>query len=331
MITITKGAAILGMFVCGGAGLGLVAAGCGGDDTTGALPDAQVDGTVDVTVDQTTDTTTDTTISDVKASDVTADTPSNDAGADVIGDADANIVPADGAALTTFIDQVDLTFCERLASCCGLDGGTFDINADNESCAYFERIGTGPFGNIGLAVTSSGNIDFDPTSAAACLNDMANIPCANVASLTSAEFRQYTTDCAGALVGTVGLDAGPCLSSFDCQSPGYCAITADGGVCVPVKAIGQTCTETTTGTDCSYLGNGTPAAYCLHTATGSTCQASLPDDAGCSGVLSVSACASLVCDYSADGGKGPYVCSNTTLFGFPSVCSAYPIPDAGHD
>jgi hypothetical protein len=321
MRNLVRASTILGA-LCGVSGaLALAAAGCGGDDSNGN-PDAQADTPSDSKGDHTTDTKNDVPQQGDSQPDTLGDTET-DGGPDVMDASDANSsdapgdAPPDNVALFGFPHAVDLAYCTRLASCCGDDGGTFNITG----CTHDLDVSGGAFGNIGTAQLDSGNVTYVPSEAKKCLDDTATIACG---SINATDIAVLTDECAAAIQGKFGSDAGPCSSSFDCQPTLYCA--SDGGVCAPLNATGQPCTDVVFSSDCSYLGNGTPPLYCSPLdGGGGTCQPQLANGTACS---SFEECQSLICDFSAPTAD----CSNTTVFsdkGTPNgVCTFYP-PDSG--
>jgi hypothetical protein len=106
--------------------------------------------------------------------------------------------------------------------------------------------------------------------------------------------------------GTLGSGQGPCVDSIQCQAGLYCSTATH--VCTPLEGLGQPCQDQVLSTDCTYLGEGTPALYCQATADGGTCQPA--QDAGSSCVYG-QACLSGVCAFPA--------CSNTDVFSDPGV------------
>jgi hypothetical protein len=310
-----RASAFLGVLAGASCALATAAVGCGGDDSN-INPDAS-DGNGG---EAKADVTTDHSMVDVFKGDASTDSPSNhDADAATDSPTDA---PADNAALYAFPHAADLAYCQRLESCCLLDGGSFGA----ASCATDLDQSGGAFGNIGIANVHSGHITFDPAQAKSCVSGISGIDCA---TLTATLTLTLTGECAGAMIGTVSA-GGPCSSAFDCKTGLYCAQGAGdaGAQCAALKTLGETCSDLVFSTDCSYLGNGTPALFCQQNADGGlfgTCQPSFSNGVDCQ---EYEECATLICDYS----QPTPVCSDSTPFSQPGVaggiCTDYP-PDGG--
>jgi hypothetical protein len=305
---------LFGCLVAGGAGLvSCLAAGCGGDDTIVNAPDGG-----DATAGG--DARADTNPS--------PDAPSQDAAVDTSVAVDANMFDANGFVdtgamadappLQGFPSAVDQAYCTRLQQCCLVPNGSWDPNCGPE----LDGVG----GIIGIwdhnAALDGGHVTYDAAAAGTCLNYLLSLNCGVV---PSAAVRIIRDLCFGAMQGTLGPDGG-CVDALECQAGLYCRLAADGGAgnCTALQGQGQPCTDITLSTDCTYLGNGTPALYCAPNPDGggATCQPALPLDAGCS---VAAACQSWSCNYP--------ICDDSFVFSDPGVpngtCASFTIVDAG--
>ncbi len=231
--------------------------------------------------------------------------------------------PVDASEIVLFPQTVARAYCQQLRFCCSPNDAGFDMNA-----CYTSTLGQGGANGDGLGVYSvaipadGGHIMFNPTSAQACLQDIASIPCGMVNSQT---FLQIRSDCFGALVGTIPVGGTGCASDLDCAPQGYCdtatntctALAGDGGACL-------------TNPQCSYRGSGSPAQYCDYNllidsgtrrclpqgASGAMCGTTFYYNQECTTELCVS----------------PGQCGTATVFGDPGVpggvCAGL-IPDGG--
>jgi hypothetical protein len=334
---------ILGALMATGGVLALTAVGCGGDDngtpgSDGAAPDQTVsDG--QTAVDGHSDAHTDGKVVKETGGDVvTKDTGPMDGGAD------ADAASFDAAALYAFPNAVNTAYCKQLQSCCAkdMDAGPFDIAA----CAS-ENAAFGGLYNVNLANVHGGHINFDQDAAAKCIADQAALTCG---TYTAAEYTAAVNDCSTAMTGKLQIGDGPCLSAWDCAPPAYCAgaggvaidsiFANDGGtlsgafvggnqsadagqtgVCTALRSVNQSCNDLFFYTDCTYLGNGSPALFCNQDGgTGpGQCVPALTTGTAC--VVNVN-CTPQVCD-SVTG-----ECQATTVFDDTNDCT-FAFPDAG--
>jgi hypothetical protein len=271
------------------AALGVVGAGCGGDDTIGGGggPDAS---TTDHSAGQ-----------DVVATDsplghdvIAVDAP-HDSGSPVDATPDAP-APAD------FLGATTVAYCHRLRDCCLPDGGGWnEAQCEIDIGPINAEAGTGQNGFAFIATYSASwggaHVAYDPASAAACIADIANIPCGAFTAFPppSPAYNPIKDECFGAFRGVLPNDGGPgpndsgstCLTHQECLPGGFCDPTVNNGTCVPLLGAGGSCAiaaNTGRSEPCTYLGLGTPANYCGPSVTDGgvpTCQAALPDDAGC--------------------------------------------------
>jgi hypothetical protein len=142
--------------------------------------------------------------------------------------------------------------------------------------------------------------------------------------LTSAATLMLQSECFGALTGQLTVDAGPCRTSIECAANEYCAKIGDaGGTCAPLVALTQPCSRSSS-EECSYLGTGTPAAFCALAADGGpgVCQPTVAIDGGCT--LN-NQCQSGLCDFPTCGTQ--QVVSDPGVMG--GTCDFFTIKDAG--
>jgi hypothetical protein len=313
--------ALAGAVVCV-ATSSIVAVGCsgGGDNTGGPAEGGGQDGTVDANENGDALAGEDSTV-DATA---TGDGPkSGDAGgADGSSDASqASDVKYDVPSLLDFPNGVNEAYCQRLAQCCLLQPNEFNLSGDG-GCVptldtYSGAYGVGAF----KSALDSGLVVYSPAAAANCLQEVSALNCGVVTAATVAKIQ---TDCLSAMLGTIAIDAGPCGSTLECKAGAFCAIPPDSGtgVCAPLAGAGQPCIDTAASTDCSYLGNGSPALYCAPGDGGARCASDLPLDAGCTANVQ---CQSGACKYP--------VCFDSIVYSDPGVpkgtCAYWTIQDAG--
>ncbi len=170
----------------------------------------------------------------------------------------------------------------------------------------------------------SGLVVYDAAAAQTCLDSVLSFACG---SGPSSAIDLVRNECFGAMQGTLTAGNGPCFDSLECVSGLYCQAGADGGpnTCAALKTQGQPCTDTTHSSDCTYLGNGTPALYCQPVDGGTpTCQPDLPVDAGCTANAQ---CLTWACD--------DPICVSSYVFSDPGqpngTCAYFTLPDAGGD
>jgi hypothetical protein len=235
--------------------------------------------------------------------------------------ADIGTMQIDAPTLVDFPHAVDEAFCTRLMQCCIMStdiASPAQWNQDGEGgCApLFDQFG-GAFG-IGKydVALDSGLVGYDASAANSCLLDWLSFQCGTV---SAAGFAQARLTCFGAMSGTLGVDAGPCVNSLECHTGEYCRLGDAGtGTCAALSGPGQPCSDTTSSTDCDYLGLGSPPLYCAPGDAGPTCQNTLPADAGCG---QNAQCQSGVC-------LGPR-CVDTQVFSSSPTCRSFAIKDAG--
>jgi hypothetical protein len=296
-------------------------AGCGGDDTTGTVPEA---GQPDTT---TQDVAAEGSSSDVTTTETSVGEDAGDGGADAMGteeggDAgDAADVAVDAPALVDFPHAVSVAYCAHLGECCNVPANQWNLDGMNGCVPIIESQAHG-FRYIAIyqSALDSGAITYDPAAAANCLQEVSRLPCGVV---QADMLLQVQNDCFAAMKGTLGADAGPCINSGECLPGQYCLLgDASTGTCAPLQGQGQPCTDTVRSSDCTYLGNGDPALYCAQGDAGATCQPAQPLDAGCKYNAQ---CESQTC-------KAPY-CASSLVFANPggAGCAYFTISDAGAD
>lgn len=286
-------------------------AGCG-DDSSGAAPSV-----VDATAD-----TKPTAPDAMEDSHVDAGTATMSDGPS--GFADVGDVAIAIPSLSQFPHAVDVAYCTRLQQCCMVPAADWNQTGTSGCVSTLDTMG-GVLGLGGFAsALESGHVEYDASAAKNCLDHVYSFSCGAVPASAIA----FTRDvCFGAMHGTLGAGAGPCVSSLECASGLYCRVVSGGGpgTCVALQGQGQACADTTASTDCTYLGNGTPALFCFDPGDGGTptCEPALPLDAGpCN---QAAACQSWACNYPT--------CVGTIVFSDPGApngtCAAFSIDDAG--
>jgi hypothetical protein len=247
-----------------------------------------------------------------------ADSGGNDA-ADA-GDT-APDVAVEAASIGAYPLSVTVAYCLRLQQCCLVPDGQWNQNGANGCVSLVGQSG----GIRGLQLhqlalgSDAGLVTYDPVAGAKCIQDVNALACGvvPVSSILTVQ-----DDCFAALQGTLGVDAGPCTDPIECKTNEHCRMVGDAGtgICTPLIAQGQPCTDKTYSMDCSYLGNGSPALYCDPKTL--TCQPPVALDAGCA---SNAACASEACNYP--------VCVDSFVFSDPGTpngtCAFFTIADAG--
>jgi hypothetical protein len=334
---------ILGALMATGGVLALTAVGCGGDDngtpgSDGAAPDQTVsDG--QTAVDGHSDAHTDGKVKETGGDVITKDTGPMDGGSD------ADAASFDAAALYAFPNAVNTAYCKQLQSCCAKD--SFDAGAFDLATCVSQYAQGGGFYNVSLANVHGGHIDFDQDAAARCIADQAVLSCG---TYTAAENTAAVNDCSQAMIGKLHIGDGPCLSAWDCALPAYCAgpggvaidsifandggtlsgayvggnASADAGqtgVCTALRSVNQSCNDLFFYTDCTYLGNGSPALFCNQDGGSGPgqCVPALATGAPC--IVNVN-CTPQVCDSVTSS------CQGTTEFDTAGTCTA-PFPDGG--
>ncbi|HXX67719.1 MAG TPA: hypothetical protein VEK07_11080 [Polyangiaceae bacterium] len=299
--------------------------GCSSSQTS--TPSGEVDATTDVLVN---DSAPDSPVTD-SGSDADSSSPAD--AADAADASDSAVTAFDAAAMYAFPGQVSYAICDRTAACCGLtiDSGAFNLS-------YCLGIAANGFydSNEGVAFLDGGHVAFSPTQAAACIQNIESIDCAQNDIPQQLEIAIFQS-CYGALYGT--LDAGStCRDPIECAPGNYCNIDAgmDAGTCAALVESGQPCGNSALNVNvaqtlCSYRGSGNTGLFCNWTnptetavldAAAWTCEPPSPLDAGCA---SNQGCTSLIC-YQAE-------CSAAKPWETDAGCVAYIVPaeaGAGH-
>jgi hypothetical protein len=322
---------LFGCFVAGAGLISTVMAGCGSSNSS-------EDGGTDATTDSSGDVMTAETSSEGSndAGDAAETSLGADAPLSVDGDAaevtdsasgfvDVGDVAIDAPSISQFPHAVDVAYCTRLQECCLVPPSQWNLNGASGCVPLVDQGG----GLVGIGAFNpaldSGLVLYDASAAKTCLDFVLSFSCGDV---PASAYNTIKTVCFGALQGTLAAGAGPCVNALECQGGLYCQVAADGGpgACAPLKTQGEPCTDTRFSTDCTYLGNGTPALFCFNPADGGTptCQPAVPVDGGCT---TEAQCQSLVCNYP--------VCSNVEIFSDPGqpngTCEFFTLPDAGGD
>ncbi len=238
--------------------------------------------------------------------------------------ADVGDVQVTAPALGDFPHALDVAYCTRLQECCLVPPAQWNQAGATGCVTLFDSYG-GAFriGSYSQAL-DSGLVTYSPASAVKCLTEMLSFNCG---TLNVAGINQVSADCYAAVSGTLGVGAGPCTNSMECNAGEYCRLGDAGtGICVAVGSVGQPCSDTTFSTDCTYLGNGNPAQFCEPGDAGvATCQSARPEDAGCK--LN-QWCQSELCAIND-------TCTDLYAFSDPGVpngtCALFTILDAGGD
>jgi len=315
----------------GAAGASVVAAvlvvGCGGDDTGAAnAPDGSSSQNADSTTDAPQQSETGSADGGEPGDGGTTGDSGSMGDGGLPGDANGDSGPVDSghfdsgitfdaSTLLNFPLQTAQAYCSRLQQCCLVS--TASWNQTSCVSAIENNGGVRGLGNYAASL-DSGNVDYNPVAAAACLNDIAAVPCGNLTSVTVLNLQ---SDCYGALVGTLSTNSGPCKTSLECVSGNYCSSSArDGGSCVQVQGLNGPCTRTLDD-ECSYLGTGISTFCALDGGVGQ-CQATEPIEAGCS---TNAQCQSGLC-----GGAG---CTTQEVLTDPGVpggtCDFFTVKDGG--
>jgi hypothetical protein len=258
-----------------------------------------------------------------------------------------------GAAIPPFLTEVATAFCAKLEACCktNIDSGTFDT----ASCIAINT----PVGYEGTALGAAalleaGVLTYDPTKAAACLNDINAIDCTGDL-ITAQQQNAILTDCTAAVYGSLGSGA-PCTEAIECASGLFCDLPLDGGVtgaCAPLRGDGGACGnfgDIVVNYDfgqseeaCSYRRTGNTGLRCNNEDpnTGNdidggpaawTCEPAGAVGAGCNFNQD---CTTQLCDPGAPGypyiepdgsivaGGVTYTCSNSIPFTYYNSCLAF--------
>lgn len=287
-VTLVAFGAAIGAVTIAAVGVGCSSNGNG----TGPVPEAGTDGTSDAPG---ADGTTDSPESDSSESDSfvadsgTADSMSpQDTGGGNGGDGGADASDATPPGLV-FANDEAVALCNAYFGCCpgGVDGG-YDISRCVINLRAYGWEGTLPSDET---VYGRGHITFNPTQGSGCIAAINSFPCTQ----TGSQWAVITQACEGIFQGTIAVNAGGCVSSFECAPSSYCDPTVDGGLCRPLAKQGEPCntviaSSTTTAPVpdqmCSYLASGQPPLFCdlidnPDAATYATCQPVLAAGASC--------------------------------------------------
>lgn len=209
-------------------------------------------------------------------------------GGDLDGDVtepDGHIhLPDAGPPLTfeTFADALARAHCAQYFSCCSaaelddvFDG---DPPADEAECVTIARVAFDADLSAVAKLIAAGDIVFDATAAAACVESFGGVGC----SAFSDEY--YAPSCLAAFVGQ--LDVGEaCSFGPECATQLYC----DDGTCAARAGVTESC----------------KTASCqrgLYCDAGSVCRPALPNGSKCD---SNDQCAGCECDSLGSGACGP--------------------------
>jgi hypothetical protein len=353
MKNIRRVVVLVGAIASGAASAGLIATGCGGDDSLG--PSSSGDAGADATT--TPDSSTPGT--DSEANPETGG--GGDAAPDVkeVGDAgEAGVVPPGDAGpdagdsgggivlgLTTFPELTAEALCNRFQNCCAAPaaGQVFDTSGCISRFLNFGYAGS----STGQSLLDGGHVVFNQAQAESCLSQIAAIDCsANLR--TSAQEQAIITACFGALSGT--LEAGaPCAGPIECAPGQFCAPQdAGGSACAPLRTSGQSCADFGSN---NFAGSDTACSYRASGNTGLTCKngdfntygdiplsqwVCTPEQAVDGGCFVNVDCSSKLCDPGANATI--YKCAQSETFIYPFSCSSFSIvapvdagTDAGHD
>jgi hypothetical protein len=231
------------------------------------------DAAVDV-VDATTSDVADAKVGDADATVVDADAMTGDADAMV---PDVYVCPTE---MQTYPLRYAAAFCYGVGNCCaGFDAGGFDMAkcvSERQIVGWDDTIPNDP------SIVCRAHTTIDVDASADCLSALAAYPCGT--SVPAATFAALIHACQNVIKGTLPIDAGGCLSSFECVEGAYCTPpVGDSGVgtCMPLAGDGGVCTVDDM---CRSATSGQPSLYCtadlLDTEAG-TCAPQLPDTSSC--------------------------------------------------
>jgi hypothetical protein len=279
----------------------------GADATTADVVDATTADVVDATTADVVDATT-ADVADVTAVDVFDAAP------------DVYVCPT---ALEAYPQQYAAAYCYGVGNCCpGFDAGGFDLAAcESRATSYGGWDNTIP--SDAGTVACRGNMTIDEDAGVRCFAALRAYPCGT--EVDASAFAALIRACEGVLGGTLPIDAGGCVSSFECVDGAYCKPGADGGgICTPLVGEGGTCWNDD---NCRSATSGQPAFFCNGDFVASgvgACIPQQPDDADCAGWANPfddQACASLQC--------GDQQTCGTPLINF--LCGLGSPMDAGSD
>jgi hypothetical protein len=192
---------------------------------------------------------------------------------------DASDAATGEASLRAYFYALDhaKAFCQGQFHCCdGYDSGAINLSG----CIAQSYIGG--FENtlpVIPAVYDSGHVTINETAAAACVASLPNVPCGMI---TAASNAMMVNACVGVFQGMLPIDAGGCVSSYECIH-GYCQLPTDGGkgTCQALVGDGGPCLTS----EMCTAATERPAAYCnlidFPDANGATCKPLLPDGVNC--------------------------------------------------
>jgi len=182
------------------------------------------------------------------ASDAVSDSSPGDA-ADA-ADADAMTYPP---GLLDYPDAYAHAYCEGTEGCCA--------GVDMDACVAGNGVSTGGWEGTMLGnpqALVAGHLTFNQEAGARCVAALTSFPCASANGVISAAaYGGITTACREVFGGTIVIDAGGCVSSFECVEGAYC--NTDAGMCSPLVGDGGSCTSDEM---CSSVATGNPALFC---------------------------------------------------------------------
>jgi hypothetical protein len=271
------------------------------------------------------DASTDATTSEDGSVDATVQNDSGGTGADASPDTSVQVDAGFDAASCSvtvptasgFVNALSTVQCESLQQCCGIAPANFNLSGAGGCVPTFNAIGwlgdTGP-----AAFLNGGRMAYNSAAACACLegNVYGTISCVTV---PDTEYGPLESVCESALQGTSGA-GGPCASSWECMPGFYCSeeLTADPddagalGTCSALLAVSDPCTKTD---ECTYIGSGTPTAYCNTSVTPNVCTSVVSDGNSCPSPNGASKCSSGICSSS--------ICQSGFDFSSSARCTAF--------
>jgi len=315
--------------------------GCASDDTIVRPPyDASSDGTTPPPADgSTNDSSPDGATDGGKDGATDGGTDAADSGTVVKSDAGPPV-------FTTFSQQINHLWCEKLASCCGAT--TFNLKLCEDT---FNNLANIPGPALNRAVSpylyDGGNdhITFHQDAAQQCFDAINNLHCSQ--SETAATFKSVHDQCLAATTGNLRLGDTGCRGSPECASPNHCdkADAAATGTCARPRDLDAGCDlgelddaqiERTGGqfyepqAQCGYLITGNPL-YCANPDTyvgwvdGGRQNCATPSPSGAKCFANIE-CQSNICTISATG-QG--TCQDQDVIDSTTTCNAYRKPDGG--
>jgi hypothetical protein len=191
--------------------------------------------------------------------------------------------------------------CAGLANCCGAGFDTNLCKSANLAQGYDNTLPFLP------TVINAGHLTFNAAQAAACTAALQAWPCGP--TLTAAQNQQILSACHNVLGGTIPVDGGGCMSSFECVTGAYC----NGSTCAALVRDGGACNAANESPDeqCMSIATAQPTLFCnLYPADGGpssgsgTCQPAQPNG-------TTSLCTDNV-NYFSDYGCASQLCSTTS-------------------